>query len=155
LGFWGTSVQADGFRVTTFAAPLSRDGPRLLLRDLNKADDDSPSAIAAAIMEVEPDVLVLTDFDYDLDGIAFAAFADMFEGLYPFMFARTPNAGLATGYDLYGKGRTGDAGDTQGYGRIAGEGGLAILSRYPIEAAAVIDLSTQLWRDVPDAVLLT
>lgn len=90
-------------------------------------------------MQVAPNVLVLSDFDYDndldfdldLDGLAFAAFADMFEGRYPFMFARTPNAGLATGYDIDGDGRTGDARDAQGYGRFAGDGGLAILSRFP------------------------
>ena len=140
-------------RVATFAAPLSRDGPGLLLRDLNKGDDDSLNAIAAAIIQAAPDVLVLTDFDYDLDGLALAAFAQMFDGRYPFMFARTPNSGFATGYDIDGNGRTGDARDAQGYGRFAGDGGLAILSRFPIETGEVVDFSSLLWRDVPDAVL--
>ncbi len=124
-----------------------------MLRDLAKGGDDSLDAIAAAILQVGPDVLVLTDFDYDLDGLALAAFADKFDGRYPFMFDQMPNAGLATGYDIDGNGRTGDARDAQGYGRFAGDGGLAILSRFPFETDGMIDFSNLLWRDLPDAVL--
>lgn len=140
-------------RVATFAAPLSRDGPGLLLRDLQKGDDAGLDAITAMALQISPDILVLTDFDFDLDGLALAAFASGFAGLYPHQFARAPNTGLATGFDIDGNGRTGEARDAQGYGRFAGDGGLAILSRYPIDGAAVTDLSAVLWRDLPDAIL--
>ena len=125
----------------------------MLLRDIQKGEDESLTAITVAIMQAAPDVLVLTDFDYDLDGLALAAFAQGFDARYPYLFAHRPNAGLATGHDIDGNGWTGDARDAQGYGRFAGDGGIAILSRYPIEVDAVTDLSTMLWRDLPNAVL--
>lgn len=143
---------ADSYRIATFAAPLSRDGPGLLLRDIISGDDPQIAAVQAVILHIDPDVLVLTDFDYDLDGLALAAFAAGL-GPYGFRFAIRPNTGLASGLDLDGNGRLGEARDAQGYGRFAGDGGLAILSRYPIDAGGVRDLSDVLWKDLPGATL--
>ncbi len=101
-------------------------------------------------------MLLLTDFDYDADLAALAAFAGLLESRgisYPVRFALRPNAGLATGLDLDVNGQTGEARDAQGYGRFAGQGGLAILSRWPIREAGVTDLSALLWRDLPGATL--
>ncbi|MDX8351670.1 endonuclease/exonuclease/phosphatase family protein [Cognatiyoonia sp. IB215182] len=142
---------AETYRIATFAAPLSRDGPGLLLRDLLKGEDAQIAAIASVIDHVDPDILVLTDFDYDLEGRALTAFAAQFGDRYPHRFARRPNTGMATGLDLDQNGRTGEARDAQGYGRFAGDGGMAILSAWAIDAAAMVDHSTLLWRDLPDA----
>jgi hypothetical protein len=146
-------VWADMIRLATYAAPLSRDGPGLLLRDLGRGDDPQIAAIVAVATQADADVLVLTDFDYDLDGLALAAFAALVDPPYPYHFALRPNAGLQSGFDLDGNGRIGDPRDAVGYGRFAGDGGLAILSRWPIDTAAVTDLSGLIWRDLPDAVL--
>jgi hypothetical protein len=124
-----------------------------LLRDILKDEDAQIAATRAVIAHLRPDVLVLTDFDYDLDGRGLVAFSAMFDGRYPHHFAARPNTGIATGLDLDQNGRTGEARDAQGYGRFAGDGGMAILSRFPIDATAVIDLSATLWRDLPGAVL--
>lgn len=124
-----------------------------MLRDILKDEDAQIAATRAVIAHLRPDVLVLTDFDYDLDGRALVAFSAMFDGRYPHHFAARPNTGIATGLDLDQNGRTGEARDAQGYGRFAGDGGMAILSRFPIDATAVIDLSATLWRDLPGAVL--
>lgn len=70
---------------------------------------------------------------------------------YPARFALRPNSGMATGLDLDGDGRTGGPRDAQGYGRFAGQGGLAILSRWPVDRDGVRDLSTLPWRDLPGA----
>ena len=94
---------------------------------------------------------MLTDFDYDLDGVALRAFAGLFEPAYPFVFANRPNSGMATGLDLDGNGRTGEARDAQGYGQFAGDGGVAILSRFPIATEDVYDFTDLLWRQLPDA----
>jgi hypothetical protein len=130
---------AETIRVATFAAPLSGDGPGLLLRDIQAGDDAQIMAIQKIIAHVAPDILVLTDFDYDLDGIALAAFAASFAKPYPHRFALRPNAGLATGLDLNANGRLGEARDAQGYGRFAGDGGMAILSRFPLMAGHISD----------------
>ncbi|WP_373635821.1 endonuclease/exonuclease/phosphatase family protein [Yoonia sp. SS1-5] len=123
------------------------------MRDIQKGEDPQIAAIIAAIDMVAPDLLVLTDFDYDLDGIALAAFSAALASPFPYQFARRPNTGMASGLDLDGNGWLGEARDAQGYGRFAGDGGMAILSRFSIDRYAVVDLSGLLWRDMPGASL--
>ena len=147
------SLQAETLRIATFAAPLSRDGPGLLLRDIIKAQDDVLGTIIQIVRDADADVLVLTDFDYDYDGLALATFADEFQGRYPYLFSQMPNAGMPTGLDLDGNGYLGDARDAMGYGRFAGDGGIAVLSRFAFNSDAVDDFSGILWRDLAGAVL--
>lgn len=150
------AASAERLRLASFAAPLSRDGPGLLLRDILRGEDAQIAAIADVVAHVAPDVLVLTDFDYDHDGQALAAFADLLaaRGLrFDHRFALRPNSGMATGQDMDGNGRLGEARDAQGYGRFAGDGGMAVLSRWPIDRDGLRDFSTLLWRDLPGAVL--
>ena len=146
-------ASADSLRIATYAAPLGRDGPGLLLRDLTKGDDPQIAAALAVIARINADVLVLTDFDYDLDGLALAAFAAMVDPPYPYQFALRPNTGMPTGLDMDQNGYLGEARDAQGYGRFNGSGGMAILSRLAVDADGVTDLSALLWRDLPGVVL--
>ncbi|WP_420859677.1 endonuclease/exonuclease/phosphatase family protein [Marivivens marinus] len=151
-----TTALADPIRVATFAAPLSRDGPGLLLRDILKGDDPGIAAIAAVIAQTDPDILILTDFDYDAGQAALGAFADLLgqSGVpYPHSFAHAPNSVWMTDLDLDGDGRLGGAADRQGFGFFAGDNGMAVLSRLPIDAGASVDLSDVLWRDLPGATL--
>ena len=125
----------------------------MLLRDILAGDDPEILAIAAVIDHVGPDVLILTDFDFDAQGIALAAFADQLSGSYPYLYAAQPNAGVQTGLDVDADGYAGDARDALGYGRFLGDGGMAILSRHPIRTADIMDYSDVLWRDIPGATL--
>lgn len=124
-----------------------------MLRDLRKGEDAQITAITDIIAHIDPDILVLTDFDYDLEGQALSAFASRFGDRYPYRFARLPNTGIATGLDLDQNGRLGEARDALGYGRFAGDGGMAILSAWAIDAAGVADYADLLWRDLPGATL--
>ena len=108
--------------------------------------------VVAVLAATRPDVLLLTDIDWDADGAALGALADRLggEGLdYPHRLALAPNAGLPSGLDLDGNGRLGEARDAQGYGRFRGQGGMAVLSRWPLGEAR--DLSGLLWRELPGA----
>ncbi len=110
------------------------------------------AAAVALIAGVRPDVLLLTGFDWDHDGMALAAFAAALKaaGLaYPHRYAPRPNAGMQSGLDLDGNGRTGEPRDAQGYGRFTGQGGMALLSRLPLRAEAARDFSAVLWADLP------
>ena len=153
----GLAAQADPLRIATYSPDRSRDGPGLLLRDLTrsgKAADPQIAAVVQVLRETRPDILLLTDFDWDYDGRALSAFAARLKdaGLdYPHRFAARPNAGLETGLDLNGNGRPGEAADAQGYGEFTGQGGMAILSRYPI--GPVADYSDRLWRDLPGQIM--
>ncbi|WP_372892590.1 endonuclease/exonuclease/phosphatase family protein [Rhodosalinus sp.] len=139
--------------MATYGAALSRDGPGLLLRDI-RAGEAQAAAAAEVIAEAGPDILLLTDFDYDWEGRALDAFAGLVAEAghpMPHRFALRPNAGMATELDLDGDGRRGEADDAQGWGRFAGDGGLALLSRHPIDAEAARDYSALLWRDLPES----
>ena len=141
-------------RVATYNPELARDGPGLLLRDVLKGEDPQINAVRDVIVQVAPDVLLLTSFDFDHGLHALSGFADLLReaGLdYPYIFALAPNSGMATGLDMDGDRRLGEARDAQGYGEFAGQGGLALLSRFPVAVEAVQDFSGLLWADFPDA----
>ena len=146
-----TPLGAQTVRIATFNAELSREGPGLMLRDI-RAGDAQAAAVAEVIALARPDVIALQGIDWDLDGVALSALAEAVaeRGLaLPHRFAAQPNAGLASGLDLDGDGRMGGPGDSQGYGAFTGQGGLAVLSRFPI--GEVRDFSALLWTDLPGA----
>lgn len=131
---------------------MSRDGPALLLRDISRGQDAQIAAVVEVIARVNPDVITLQGFDYDLEGRALAAFAQALAtrgAPYPYQFAAPPNAGRMTALDLDADGKTGTARDAQGYGTFFGQGAMALLSRFPIATAEVADFSALLWRDLP------
>lgn len=147
---------ADRIRIATFNTELQRDGPGLLVRDLIRNEDDQITAVVALIARVAPDVIALQGVDWDHEGKALAALRDLLRRKgqdYPFWFAPRPNSGLGTGLDLDGDGRTNGAGDSQGFGRFTGQGGIAVLSRFPIDGEAARNLSAIAWREVPGALL--
>jgi len=97
-------------------------------------------------------VLLLTGIDHDPGGATLAALAGAFAaaGLpYPHRVALPSNAGLPSDLDLDGDGRAGTPRDAQGYGAFRGQGAMALLSRLPVETAAIRDFSAIRWRDMP------
>ena len=150
------ALSQETIRVATYHVGLKRDGPGLLLRDILKGDDPQIKAAAQVISASNPDIILLARIDYDFGLQALSAFVRVLADLgvrYPHMFAVAPNTGVATGLDLDGNGYLGDARDAQGYGEFAGQGGMAILSKYPIATENVVDFSQLLWRDMPGATL--
>ncbi len=127
-----------------------------MLRDIARGEDPQITAVIAVLVHADADVILLTGFDWDYNGTALEAFAKALAvagSPYPHRFAAQPNSGIPTGLDLDRNGYLGDARDAQGYGRFAGEGGMAVLSRLPINTAGVRDFSTFLWRDLPGAMI--
>lgn len=137
---------------------LARNGAGLLLADLRE-DPPPPqlAAIAAVLGSVRPDVLLLTGIDDDHRGMAldaFAAFLAAREGVgYPHRFRAPVNAGEPSGMDLNGNGRRTDWADGWGWGRFPGNGGMAVLSRLPIDTAGARTFQRFPWRDLPGAQL--
>lgn len=133
-------------RFATWAGDFSREGPGLLLRDLLKGGVPGVALIAAE----KPDVLLLTDVDFDAGHAALgqmrAALKDLGLDL-PHSFALRPNTGMQTGLDLDGDKYLGGPRDAQGYGWFSGQGGQAVLSRWPV--SLIEDHSGRLWEEVP------
>lgn len=147
------ALHAGPLKVATYHVELSRDGPGLLLRDILDGDPQV-AAVARVVARAAPDVLALTGIDHDDGLVALAALRDVLAeaGIdYPHLFAQTPNSGLASFRDLDGDGRLGEPDDAQGWGRFAGAGGMAVLSRYPLRAVAEFD--ALLWAEVPGTLM--
>ncbi len=125
-----------------------------MLRDILRGDEDAETA-AGVIAHIDPDVILLTGVDYDTDGHALNALADLVEragASFAHRFAWRPNTGRPSGLDLDGDGRVGGPRDALGYGRFNGADGMAVLSRYPVDETASRNYSDFLWRDFPDAI---
>lgn len=121
----------------------------MLLKALERDDID-----LSTILGVAPDVLVLTNFDYDAGAAALGSLQTRLQaqGLHlPHRFAERPNTGLGTGLDLDGDGLLGGPRDAQGFGWFAGQGGMAVLARWPLSLTA--DFTATLWKDVPDSAI--
>lgn len=145
---------AETLRIATFNVGLTRKGPGLLLADLRDGKAADAEAAAAEIRAADPDVLLLTGIDWDAGLVTLSAFDRLIGGgarAYPHHFALRPNTGMMTALDLDGDGRRGGPGDAQGFGRFAGQGGMALLSRLPVREEQVQDFSGLLWRDLPAA----
>lgn len=131
---------------------MTRFGPGLLLRSLEGGKDPQIAAAVTVIGRLNADVILLTGIDYDARGQAAQALANLLAKAghpYPHILALRPNTGIATGLDLDGNGKLGEARDAQGFGRFAGQAGMAVLSRLPILADQAQDYSGFLWADLP------
>ena len=124
--------------------------------------------IAAVLQRVRPDIVLLNEFDHDASGRA----ADLFQQRYlevaqagggePLHYAHRylapVNTGVPSGLDLDGNGETGGGGrdrdrgnDAWGYGLHPGQYGMLVLSRFPIDAAAVRTFQLLRWNAMPGA----
>lgn len=149
---------AGTLRVATYNVDLGREAPGLLLHELRTGPGPKAMAAAAAIRKARPDVIVLQKFDHDLRGRALDAFAALLaegpDGIeYRHRFVAPVNAGMPSGLDLDRDGALMRRGDALGWGDFTGSGGIAILSRLPIDAEAAHTFRALLWRDLPGAEL--
>lgn len=122
-----------------------------MLRDIAKGEDPQITAFLKVVEDARPDVLVLLNVDHDVEGKALQAIGNAIATrgvVLPHLFTRKPNTGVQTGLDLNQDGEAGGPDDAYGYGDYSGQGGMAVLSRYPF--GPLRDFSRMLWRDLPD-----
>lgn len=127
-----------------------------MLRDILRGDDPQVEAVVSIVVDAQPDILLLTDFDHDVSHMALTAFRAGLrnKGLdFPHLFAPPQNAGRDSGLDLDGDGRLHEPEDAFGYGEFTGAGSMALLSRFPILADEARDFADFLWRDVPGSLI--
>ncbi len=147
---------SDTLRIATYNTELSRKGPGLMLRDIEKGEDAQVAAVIKVIVAANADIIALQGIDWDYENKGLRALEHRLAAAgapYRYVFSRRPNSGLRSGVDLDGDGRLGGPGDSHGYGDFTGKGGIAVLSRFPILETEALDLSPLLWRDMPGALL--
>ncbi len=158
----GPSSAKQSVRVATFNASLNRFNEGDLVSDLSTPGDGQAQAVAEVIQRAAPDLLLINEFDYDEGHLALDEFrtnylevsqngADPVE--YPYAFTAPVNTGVPSGYDLDNSGSVGGPGDAWGFGFFPGQYGMAVYSKYPIDAGAVRTFQTLLWKDMPGALL--
>lgn len=152
-------------RVATYNTSLYSDDAEGLIKRL-QAGDPGARKIAAVLQRVRPDLVLLNEFDYDQAQRAADLFQQRYleiaqpgggEALrYPYRYLAPVNTGVASGMDLDGNGKVGGDGrergnDAWGYGLHPGQYGMLVLSRYPIDTAAVRTFQRLKWSAMPDA----
>jgi hypothetical protein len=152
-------------RFATFNASLNRNVEGQLVADLSTPNNAQASLIAETIQRVNPDVLLINEFDYVAGGQAAELFRDNYLAVshngapgvdYPYYFVAPSNTGVPSGFDLDNNGDTSttDAGnDAFGFGLYEGQFGMAVFSKYPILVDDIRTFQNFLWEDMPDALL--
>lgn len=150
---------ADAVRVATFNAQLSRRAPNRLISELRDGGGAQIDAVVEIIQRVRPDILLLNEIDFDDAGEALALFeAELAVGRngaggvgYAHRFLAPVNTGVPSGFDLDRDGAQDGPGDAWGWGRHPGQYGMAVLSSYPIDAAAARTFQSLRWADAAAA----
>ncbi len=185
------SAQAETVRFSTFNASLNRNVSGDLLRDLANPNAVGVSAtianriqqahnVAEIIQRVNPDVLLVNEFDFDAAGVpgssstptplgfssrASQLFQDNFLSVphgnsvrgstagisFDYRYTPTTNTGIASGFDLDNNGSVGGGNDAFGFGNFAGQFGFTIYSKY--EIVGVRTFQNFLWKDMPGNLL--
>lgn len=149
-------------RFATFNASLNRNNAGDLVRDLSAPGNAQASAVAETIQRVDPDVLLVNEFDYVEGGQAAELFRDNYLAVgqngaapvdYPYYYVAPVNTGVPSGFDLNNNGTVGGGDDAFGFGLFPGQYGLVVYSRYPIDTDEVRTFQHFLWKDMPGAVL--
>lgn len=158
---WGLLGEAPlpVVRVATFNAAMNRDRAGALLAEL-RAGSEQARKIAAVIQRSQVDVLLLCELDRDDAAATAEVFATDYLAVpqdraaaidFAFRWVPAVNTGEPSGLDLDRDGAVGGAGDAFGYGAFAGQYGMAVLSRHPIDTAAIRTFAMLPWSAMPDA----
>ncbi len=156
-------------RTASFNVFLYRETEGELIEDLSTPDDPQVQAVAEIIQRVNPDVVLLNEFDYDENGEAIELFQENYLSVgqnevdpveYPYVYIAPSNTGIPSGFDFNNDGEAvtepgsreyGE--DSYGFGVFPGQYAMALLSKYPIVEEEVRTFQEFLWKEMPDALL--
>ena len=171
--------QADDtihLRAATFNASLNRATQGELVADLATTGDRQAETDAKIIQRVNPDVLLVNEFDYVPESVASTLFQRNYLDVgqntlgvatgpaspieFTDRFTAPSNTGIASGFDLNNDGRVvqtpgadGYGNDALGFGAFPGQYGMTIFSKYPIVYDQIRTFQDFLWKDMPGALL--
>ena len=161
-------------RIAEFNLALYGKSAGDVRKQLETGDEPRIQRLAEIIQRAAPDIILLSEIDYDEKGEVVDAFCDKYLAVgqnasgsaggaakpieFPHRYWAPTNTGEHSGLDLDKNGRidpkpeTADfAGDCYGYGRYPGQYGFALLSKYPIEKSAIRTFRTFRWAAMPGA----
>ena len=145
---------------TNYKALGMEPSDEVLQHVLSTGEHSQVKNIAEIIQRVNPDILMLNEFDYIADkSKGVEAFVKNYlnvsqRGLepvdYPYTYVATVNTGEPTKFDLDNNGKAeGFGGDAYGYGLYLGQYGMALLSKYPIDVDSIRTFQKFRWHHMP------
>jgi hypothetical protein len=155
----GVPDRQGDLRAAAFNVSLHRGTPGALVNDLDGGDDAPAQAVAEIIQRSRPDVVLLSDFDYDAGHEAAALFRADYLNVgqngqeavdYPYIYTAPSNPGIPSGADLDKDGTVGGAADAFGLGDFPGQHGMVLYSKYPILVDGIRTFPEFLWKDMPE-----
>ncbi len=166
----GESRPLGSVRFAQFNASLNRNALGQLITDLSSPNQPQAQNIAEIIQRVNPDVLLVNEFDFDEAGQAAELFRDNYLAIsqadgvngvnYPYYFIAPSNTGIASGFDLNNNGQvvttpgaSGYGDDALGFGNYPGQFAMIVYSKFPIDTANARTFQKFLWKDMPGALL--
>ncbi len=154
------AAPAEPVRFATFNASLNRAVEGELVADLSTPDDQQAQNVAETIQRVDPDVVLINEFDYAPEAVDL--FRDNYLEVshhgstpvdYPYAFIAPSSTGVPSGFDLNNNGQVGGGDDAFGFGLFPGQYGMVVYSKYPIDTDGVRTFQRFLWKDMPGALL--
>ena len=166
----GSFLHANELTIATFNVSMESEnyvtkgaklGPEVLSTLLAKGNHPQIKNIAAIIQQVQPDILLLNEFD-DIEnpkqGVElfiknYLATSQMGGAAidYPYYYYNRVNTGQPSGFDLDRNGKANDgAEDAWGFGHYPGQYGMVVLSKYPIDVSKVRTFQHFKWKDMPN-----
>ena len=165
LLFFIPFLEAKTIRVATYNVALSQNGEGVLSALLRGGTHLPAQRIAEVVQLVQPDVLLLNEFDYDANGTGATRMNDRFLNVsqngreaqnYPYRYVARSNTGIHSGFDLDNNGVIDDTpgdltygGDAFGFGEFPGKFAMAVFSKYPIDSDSIRTFEEVLWKDMP------
>ena len=153
-------------RVATYNTSLALNTKGQLSASLRTGTFSQAKRVAELIQLIEPDILLLNEFDYDAGSSALNRFHDKFLNVsqngrpaqhFPYRYTAPSNTGISSGFDLDNNGTIdtspGDqtyGNDSFGFGEFEGKYGMAVLSKYPIATDAIRTFQLLKWNEMPD-----
>ena len=139
---------------------------QILISQLDSGNNTQIKNIARIIQTVNPDVILLNEFDYIKNPeLGVKAFVQNYlmqeqDGTkavnYPYYYYSTVNTGQPSPYDLNNDGKFDKFGnDAWGFGMYPGQYGMVLLSKYPIDMNKVRTFQNFKWKDMPGALQTT
>ena len=163
-----SAMEKITLRIATFNVSMEAsnyiNGSPLTGNELNRAlDSKHPQIknIAEIIQRVNPDVILLNEFDYQgkKDNALHKFITNYLNKSqhnqekihFPYVYQGAVNTGVKTPFDLNNDGKISSPADTYGFGKFPGQYGMALLSKYPIEHNAIRTFQLFKWQDMPNA----
>jgi endonuclease/exonuclease/phosphatase family metal-dependent hydrolase len=158
IATFNVSMEALNYTTRSKGKPSKVTG-----NELNKAlksNHQQIKNIAEIIQRVNPDIILLNEFDYSRGGKEIQLFINQYlnkeqqgqnKVYFPYFYQSSVNTGVPTPFDLNNDNKIESPTDTYGFGHFPGHFGMVLLSKFPIDTEQIRTFQHFKWNDMPGA----